>query len=293
MLIEVYDVGGSRLRGALAMLTSRMVFLEKLEEPTRFDFYNQILEMSPKLRKKSFPSCVSVAVPGPVNGNTLLKVPQLGIYEPINLEERLESLGCQVYAENDVSAAAYAELNEGLGKECNNFYVLTLSTGIGAGIVLNGNLIGGKSGEFGHCIVETDPRNMVFSNRCGCKNLGCWCSFSSGKGLEHFAKLFLDKDSDCKDLFYAAKSGNETAQKRIRAARSYNAHGIGNMVSALDVDAISVMGSLGLNQFDLIIPTTEEISKYTLNPVPNIAKTKLGDDIGLIGAAYSGMSKFI
>lgn len=290
MLIEVYDVGGSRLRGAFAMLTSRAVLLEKMEEPTRPDFYNQILEMSPKLRKNSTPGCVSVSVPGPVDGNTLLKVPQLNLLSPINLEEKLSSLG-PICVENDVNAAAYAELNEGIGKECSNFYVLTLSTGIGAGIVLNGNVIGGNSGEFGHCVIETDPQKRVFTEKCGCRNKGCWCSFSSGNSLSYLAKLFVEKSFDCEDLFYKAKRGNEQAKRIIKEAREYNAHGIGNMVSALDVEAISVMGSLGLNQFDLIVPTKEEISKYTLNKVPQIAKTTLGDDIGLIGAYYSAISR--
>ncbi|MDP1694329.1 MAG: ROK family protein [Candidatus Woesearchaeota archaeon] len=291
MLIEVYDVGGSKLRGAFAMLTSRVLLLERMEEPTRPDFYNQILEMSPKLRKTSVPSCVSVSVPGPVDGKTLIKVPQLNLSNPINLEEKLSSLG-PIHVENDVNAAAYAELNEGIGKEYNNFYVLTLSTGIGAGIVLNGNVIGGNSGEFGHCVLETDPQKLVFVEKCGCKNKGCWCSFSSGNGLSYLAGLFVEKGLDCEDLFYKAKRGNESAKKIIKEAREYNAHGIGNMVSALDVEAISIMGSLGLNQFDLIIPSKQEISKYTLNNVPKITKTKFGEDIGLIGAFYSAKSFF-
>jgi len=291
MLIEVYDVGGSKVRGAFGMLTSRVVLLERMEKPARSDFYNQILEMSPKLRKNSTPRCVSVCVPGPVDGKTLLKVPQLNLSNPVNLEEKLGSLG-PIYVENDVNAAAYAELNEGIGKEHNNFYVLTLSTGIGAGIVLNKNVIGGKSGEFGHCVLETDPKRLVFTEKCGCKNKGCWCSFSSGKGLEYLTKIFVDKNLDCENLFYRAKRGNESAKRIIKEAREYNAHGIGNMISALDVEAISVMGSLGLNQFDLIIPSKEEISKYTLNKVPHIAKTTLGEDIGLLGAFYSAKSYF-
>ena len=65
--------------------------------------------------------------------------------------------------------------------------------------------------------------------------------------------------------------------------RSANAQGIGMMVNALEMEGIVVMGSLGIKQFETIIPSQKEIEKYTINPIPTIVKTELGDNIGLKG----------
>ena len=70
----------------------------------------------------------------------------------------------------------------------------------------------------------------------------------------------------------------------ISDARRYNAAGIGTMINAFPVDAIIVMGSVGLKQFSKIIPGEEEVREHTINPFPKILKTKLGDRIGVLGA---------
>lgn len=286
MLIEVYDVGGSRLRGAFAMLTERVVLLTQLEEPTRPDFYNQILEMSPKLRKTCVPSCVSVAVPGPVEGNTVLNVPQLGINEPINLENKLKSLG-PLHVDNDVTAAAYAEINEGF--KLNNFYLLALSTGIGVGIVNNKKPEPGK--EIGHWILDSKS-NAV----CGIGHQGCWASLTSGKGIEDRVKKGTSLSLKCKEIFKGLNDEDVYRNLFIAQIREYNAQGISMMLNSRlvpNAEAILVMGSLGKNQFDIVIPSNEIIGKYTSLDIPRILKSSLGSDIGLIGAFYAAKSRII
>lgn len=287
MLIEVYDVGASRLKGAFAMLNSKVFFLDRMEEPTRPDFYNQVLEMSKKLRKNSTPSCVSVAVPGPVDGRTLLNVPQLGINEPIDLEEKLSPLG-PLYIDNDVTAAAYAELNLGIGIKFNNFYLLSFSTGIGVGIVNNRKPSKGQ--EIGHWIIDN-----LNPAECGIGHRGCWAALTSGKGIEDRVKKSTSLNLNCKEILNGLSGEDDVYKNRfIAQIREYNAKGLGMMVESQlvpDVEAISVMGSLGINQFNIIVPTPEEIKKYTGFPVPRIVKTSLGDDIGLLGAFYAAKAR--
>ena len=286
MLIEVYDVGGTLIRGAVGYLREKVTFLEKVQEPTEKDFCAQIRRLSPNLRKAHKPDLVSIIVPGPVKEGVLLKAPPLGITSPININYELSSFDKKVYVGNDLNAAVQAELSEGIGKYVENFYLLTISTGIGAGIVLNGIPVSGTSGEFGHNVIE---RYWGLHIECGCGNYGCWGSMCSGKGIEMLARKFIHKRLTPKEVFGLDEIGNRDAKDLISKVRDYNAQGIGMMVNAFEVDKIAVMGSIGLKQFDKIIPSKEEISRYTVNKIPDIIPTSLGDDIGLIGAYYYGM----
>ncbi len=286
MLIEVYDVGGTLIRGAVGYLREKVTFLEKVQEPTEKDFCAQIRRLSPNLRKAHKPDLVSIIVPGPVKEGVLLKAPPLGITSPININYELSSFDKKVYVGNDLNAAVQAELSEGIGKYVENFYLLTISTGIGAGIVLNGIPVSGTSGEFGHNVIE---RYWGLHIECGCGNSGCWGAMCSGKGIEMLARKYLHKRFSPKEVFGLGEIGNRDAKDLISKVRDYNAQGIGMMVNAFEVDKIAVMGSIGLKQFDKIIPSKEEISRYTVNKIPDIIPTSLGDDIGLIGAYYYGM----
>ena len=285
MLIEVYDVGGTWVRAALADRKDNVIFYEKIKEPTEKDFCSQIRKLSSQLRKKGTPDCVSVIVPGPVDKGILLKAPPMNLNEPIDLNFNLGTLHEHVYFGNDLNAAVQAELVEGYGKQYKNFYVLTLSTGIGSGIVLDGIPLMNKSGEFGHSVLERQYAKIF---RCGCGNNGCWSSLCSGNGIENLIDFYLEENLSCEEFFEFAKQKPFRAQWILDTVRDYNAQGIGNMINALDMEAIIVMGSLGLSQFDSIIPNKEEISKYTVNSIPEILKTRLGDDIGLLGAYYYG-----
>lgn len=281
MLIEVYDVGGTWIRGALMMDGFSPIYLKKEKKRTSQDFCSQIIEMSKRLKLGEKSNCISVIVPGPVENGVLLKAPPMSITEPVNLEEKLKPLGENIFIENDLNAAVEAELSYGIGMECKNFYLLTISTGIGAGIVLDGKPVPGKCGEFGHNVLE---RYWGLAPECGCGNKGCWNSLCSGKGIEMLARKYLKKRLFPEEVFNLVDKGDREAKDLIALIKDYNAHGIGMMVNALEVETIVMMGSVGLNQFDKIIPSKEEISKYTVNPVPKIIPTVLGENIGLLGA---------
>lgn len=283
IFMELYDIGGTWIRGAFVMHSGdKLVFLEKRKERAGQDFCSQVKKMSPKLRKASTPHCVSVAVAGPVQDKVALKVPPLGIMDKIDIGQELRSLDSPVYVSNDLNAAVYAELAIGYGRIYENFYLLTFSTGIGAGIVLGGLPMPKMSGEFGHNVLGNN-----YDYKCGCGNYGCWGAMCSGKGIENLVEKHLGKKMAAEEFF--AYGDKQKTSGILEIIRDYNAKGIGMMLNASNVDAIIVMGSIGLNQFEKIIPDPEDIERYTINPVPPIIRTRLGNNIGLLGAYYSAL----
>ena len=161
-----------------------------------------------------------------------------------------------------------------------NFCLLTLSTGIGVGVVLNGQKTNNVT-EIGHNVIEKDSR---FANSCQ-GHSGCWVSQASGYGIEETLKRAGHrkiKDFYKRDIFHGI----------INRIKEYNAHGIGNLINAYDPEKIIIMGSLGLKLFEKIIPEKDDIKQYTIiRPIPEIKPTKLGDNIGLLGAYYHAIDK--
>lgn len=289
-LIECYDVGGTNIRGALIEYGSKKIIKSESHKTVRRDsnrFVEQIIDMSVSLRNSISSSqidilAVSLGLPGPVKNGILLESPPLGFHSKLDISTELKKeIKETIYVDNDLNVAARAELHLGVGKTVKNFYLLTISTGIGVGIVLNGKIIHGTCGEFGHSVLERDSNK---ANKCSCGRTGCWVAMASGYGIESTIKNKLKNNMTVENLFEIYNEGDKNAKEIIDMARDYNAHGIGNMLNAFQVDEIVVMGSIGLNQFDRIIPSPEEIKKYTINEVPEIQPTSLGSNIGLLGA---------
>ncbi|MBI2672281.1 ROK family protein [Candidatus Woesearchaeota archaeon] len=284
MLVECYDVGGTSIRGALVNKGS---LVEKVKESTEKDFCSQIRKISKILRKNNQPASLVVIVPGPVDKGVMLNAPPLGISRSINIKKELSDLCDNIHIANDIDAAIEAEIKYGAGISLGSFYLLTISTGIGSALAVNGKRVENFAGEFGHTVLE---RRDKFSFYCGCSNYGCWVSLSSGMGIMNLAGIYLGKRISAEDVFKLAESKNHIAERIIKRAKDYNAQGIGNMINVMPVEGIVVMGSIGIEQFDKIIPGVYEIKKYTIfkNRIPKIIKTKLGDDIGLLGASVIG-----
>jgi len=287
MYIDVYDVGGTWTRGALAEFGKRRKFLSICKERTEKDFCGQLGHLMIKVREDTIPEYTAILVPGPVESNSILrKSPPLEIKYPINLRRRLEGFCKHLLVENDMNGALEAELCEGYGKKYRNFYLLTFSTGIGAGVVCNGIPKKGNSGEVGHIVLEGHS-----DVKCGCGNNGCWGAFCSGNGIENLAQRMMKTQMSCEEVFTEAERGRTSAKDLIEIVQEYNAQGIGTMLNVLDTDAIIVMGSIGIQQFNKIIPARNKIKKYTINPIPIITPTLLGDNIGLIGAYHLAAKK--
>ena len=280
MFVECYDVGGTYLRAAL--VKDRKILGTVHRERTQRDFCLQIEEISSRFQM-NFTSPIpplSIVVPGPVKEGILVSAPPLNLHEPTYIQERFNKNSRSVLVNNDVDAALEAELQYGAGQKYSSLYLLSLSTGIGAALAIEGKRVRGLSCEFGHNVLARESGFI-----CGCGHYGCWASFSSGMGLRNFSKRYLGEEIEAKDILLLSKRGNTQAQRIVEEVRGYNAQGMGAMINVCPVDAIVLMGSLGLQAFDDLVPSFQELRKYTLHKeeIP-IFPSSLGDTIGILGA---------
>ncbi len=276
-VVACLDVGGTKI---LAALIRNGRIRAKHKVPTSCDgriedLLKQISQLSNLLRAElaedEMIGRVSVGVPGPVRDGMLFGSKPLRIHNTIPIQRMIEQIFKQpVRVENDVTMATLAELHHGAGKKSNNFCLLALSTGIGVGVVIDGRVLGRRK-EMGHVLVEYREDHAA-----PCMgHAGCWVAQASGRAIAERYGLGQENEQA---IFDALK------KEELEEIRLYNARGLGILISAYDPEKIIVMGSLGLNQYEAIIPSESEIAKHTLlRPVPPIQKSNLGNDVGVIG----------
>lgn len=245
---------------------------------------------------------ISVSIGGPldVGEGVLIDPPHLPGFHGIHLKEKLEECfpGIPVFIEHDGNAGALAEFHFGIGKDkpgIRNLIFLTLGTGLGAGIIANGQLIRGAcgmAGEVGHIRIAADGPE-------GFGKEGSWEGYCSGAGMVRLAKYrFPDRGSDhttIADLIDAALCGDSQALSVVQESGKWLGRGIALLIDILNPEVIS-LGSLAVVLGDYLLdPMMETISKEVLPRALNsctILPTPLGKQIGDVAslmAAYNAM----
>ncbi len=237
---------------------------------------------------------VGVAVPGFIrikegiveNSANLPSLEGFPLRDEIN-----QKLGTPVILENDANAAALGEKWLGAGKEVNDLVLLTLGTGIGGGIILNGRIMRGNdgmAGEFGHMTVIPN------GNPCGCGNTGCLEKHASATAISVMARLLqLGELLTAEQVFrIAIESSGDDAHKARRIFEEMGVAlgiAIGNLVNVFNAPLYLLSGG-PLPAWDLFAPTMiEEARKRSFtfrNTGTRIEKALLGNEAGLYGAAY-------
>ncbi len=250
------DLGGTKVAYRLN-LGGEEVKADK--ELTRPDFCMQLKEMYLRLVAKYGPiSAVAIGVPGPVRHNVMGPSFPLQRNEPTSFNEVFPDV-TELLVRNDLFMALSAELNYGYGREFQNLVLVSISTGIGVAVAINGKPLDIRI-EMGH------QRNLLpISDHQPCINhSNCWASLCSGLVMQER----LDEFNLCNIRFV-------------------NRQAFCNLVAAYDPDVIVVMGGVGLGLFDRVIPLSEEIAGELLtSPPPKIYRTKLGENIGVLGACW-------
>ncbi|MCL1935916.1 MAG: ROK family protein [Defluviitaleaceae bacterium] len=196
-----------------------------------------------------------------------------------------------VYIENDANCAAFAESYK---ENLKNMIMITLGTGIGGGVVLNGNKIGGNI-EMGHHIIDTT------GPMCGCGNYGCFESHCSATALIKSAKEIAEESKtkildfcegdiekiEAKFIFDAAEQGDEISKKLIDDYIYYLSIGINNLINCYPIDTVVIGGGISSRGEKLLLPLKEKLKKLALGGIlkTNIKIATLGNDAGIIGAA--------
>ncbi len=236
------------------------------------------------------PSAVGLAIPGGVNQQGLCwRMPNVPGFEGVNVSAELSSrLGCKVVVENDATTAALAELHLGHGRAHRSFVMVTLGTGIGGGIVIDGRLRRGHhgfAGEIGHCPINRSATGWP----CACGLRGCVESYAGTRGLLRKYSELGGAANEIKPISDAARQGNTAACQTFAAMGEALGIGLAAVQNTLDLDAIIFTGGISAS-FDLVVPALKaSLSKHVFGPplaeVPLLV-SELGDRTGLLGAAY-------
>ena len=247
---------------------------------------------------------VGIGVPGPVVKGRIVKF-FANFPWPENLDlaaEFEERLGLKVKVDNDVNVITLGEMWKGAGKGHKNVLGIAVGTGIGGGIIIDGNLVSGKNGtagEIGHSKVVKDGK------LCGCGQKGCWEAYASATGLirEAQGRLIVNKKNklyeetkgrevEAKDIFDAAKAGDEFSMDIVDYEVDYLALGISNLLNILDPEIIVMGGGVSLAGDFLLDKLRERLKKYALPSALEgleIVEAELGNDAGILGAAHLAM----
>lgn len=231
---------------------------------------------------KSKVSGIGIGVTGPVNQkrDVMLNPPNQKYLRGCPLAKIIEKdLKIKTLMDNDVNCFVLAEAIMGAGKGKKIVAGVTLGTGLGEGMVINGQLYRGffgSAGQGGHMTIDFN------GPRCGCGNLGCWEAYGSEKFFKR--KNFLPQK-----LAEKAKKGSKKALKIYQEYGKYLGIGLSSLINILDPEVIVIGGGIA-NAYQLFIKEAEkEIKRRVTSPIAKrnlkIKKTKLGDTAGAIGAA--------
>lgn len=247
---------------------------------------------------------VGVGTPGSVNKEEeLIEFANNLAFENVPAYSLLrERIGFdKVYFDNDANCAALGEAVAGCGRGVKNFVMITLGTGVGSGIIVNGKLVTGlnyAAGEMGHMVIVYD------GVACNCGRKGCWESYCSATALIVQTKDAMKKnvdslmweisDNDLKNVngrtaFDAARKGDAAAKKVVNAYISYLSVGIGNVINIFQPDIVCVGGGIGNEKENLLTPVRKLVvaERYSIHAKKQsqILSAVLGNDAGIIGAA--------
>lgn len=313
------DLGGTNI--AIGIVNKNYEIVKKGSVPTKPERgCDPIIEDMAALAKKLVAECsltlddieyVGVATPGTANSET-------GVVEYSNnikfldypLAANLSALldGKKVYIENDANAAAKAEAFAGVAQGAKYSVMITLGTGLGGGIVIDGKVYSGfnfAGGELGHTVIEKGGR------QCTCGRKGCWEAYSSATGLVNITKdRILDARAagrktamedmiggdlsrvSARTAFTAMKQGDEVAAEVVDEYISYLACGVANVINIFQPNVLSIGGGV-CNEGDYLTkPLIKKVFDETYSregtPQTKIMIAKLGNDAGIIGAAVLG-----
>ena len=309
------DIGGTNLRAASIDRTGKILSRKSRSSDAKKGIeyvMKNLISLLTEIIAYERVSSIGIGIPGiiDIDKGILTQAPNISEVKNYPFKEKLiHQLGSDidVTIENDAHCAALGEWWLGAGKEVNSLIILTLGTGLGGGIILNGRLwrgANGMAGEIGHMTIDPD------GPRCNCGNFGCLESFASAEAIRRMVREALrNKNLDTilrnqienvtihdipETVSRAARIGDKFALEIWASIGKVLGIAIANLTNLLNVEVIIIGGGLS-NSWELFIPSTMiEAKKRGLSaPMENaeIKKCELGDDAGLLGAGYLALNE--
>lgn len=297
------DIGGTTCKIGLFDMSGQII--EKWEIPTNTSHAGTLIlddiasAIHTKIEEKAISlddvQGIGLGVPGPVGKDgTVYKCVNLG-WDVFNVEESLaKKTGLYVKAGNDANVAALGEMWQGGAKSHQNVVMMTLGTGVGGGIILDGHIVSGThgaGGEIGHL-----QMNEHEAATCGCGNKGCLEQYASATGLVRMAKKKLENDQrdtrlrhypklNAKNIFDAAKDNDQVAVELVEDFSSMLARAMAHIAVVVDPEVFVIGGGVskaGDMLLEGIRRKYQEIAFHACKAT-TITLAKLGNDAGMYG----------
>ena len=304
------DIGGTKILAAVA--TQRGRIIKSVNLPTEakkgknVSVANVINSVKMVLAEANIPlskvSAIGVGVPGPMNykKGTVLNPPNLPGWKKVNIKKIIQQkFRKPVFVDNDANAAALGEFRFGAGRGAKNMVFITISTGIGGGIIIDRKLYRGNiggAGEIGHTVIDMN------GIPCSCGNRGCFETLASGKAMARMARELAGKNKT--SLIYklakgnlknitaltveeAAKVGDKLALKIVKEIGRRIGIGVTNVINLFEPDKVVIGG--GLSNFGSMIftPIRKTVTEIALEPGRSRSKivpAKFKREAGVFGA---------
>ncbi len=298
------DLGGTTVK--LAYFDENGKMLDKWEIPTDTSENGKNIardiaaSVEDYLNRKQIPRediiGLGMGVPGPVSRDGVVHTCiNLG-WGVLNVEQEMSALtGFPVKAGNDATVAALGEYWVGGGKGYENMVMVTLGTGVGGGVVVEGKVLcgaHGACGEIGHMTLNRDEPLV-----CNCGKRGCVEQYCSATGIVRTAKRYLEKndapsalrdieDLTCKDVFDTAAKGDAVAAEILDIVYRYLAEFVGNICVTVDPEIVVIGGGVSKAGQPLLDGIRQYLPQHQIHATRNVglALATLGNDAGAYGA---------
>ena len=304
------DIGGTNISAGLVDEQGRILLRKSIPAQAKQGgpaLLRRVVKLAQSIIKNKDIIGIGACMPGqidPDKGIPLAPTPNIPNWSKLPIKKSLSVFGVPVYIENDANVAALGEQTFGAAKHAKNLLFLTLGTGIGGGIIIDGKIYRGSfyyAGEVGHITVQKD------GIRCGCGSYGCLETVASGTGVvrrflsachSHSAchsrpfPSFLRKQEShgitAKKVFDIAKRGNKTAMVVVKETGYYLGVAIAGFINVLDPELVVIGGKMSEAGQILMREIRRNVKGRTMPSrykCPQIVRARLGADAGLIGAA--------
>lgn len=299
------DLGGTNLRVAAVDRSGEILFRTKRNTPLTEDareiislITDEAEECRRAVRSEGNIVGIGTVVPGTVSVDQgmILQAPNVSALNDFSIVSEIEkTLHLPCFLENDANAAAVGESWCGASKAVKNSICVTLGTGVGGGIIIDGKIlrgIDGTAGEIGHICVEP------FGVPCGCGSRGCVEQYSSASAVKRLAfalsedfpesQLVTDRTPTALEIYQAGKNGDALAIEVFRQQGFYLGIALAGLINVLNPETI-VIGGGAADGWDLFLPLMQAEIKSRSYREPGrrakIVRAELGDDAGILGAA--------
>ncbi len=307
------DIGATWIRAAIISDKAEILYMSRVE--TRGEnvetFRKSIEEVYYILPRDLIKGAVGVGIGsiGPMDLKRGILNPPNILAKNINLREIFSKIvnGMPTYLANDTVAAAIGEFFYGDGVGTENLVYITLSTGIGAGVIVDGEPLVGKDGnahEIGHLVIERSS-----GIECGCGGIGHWEGLCGGLGIGRLAEAIYTRHKDkyrdsslakkisvsrvsAKEIYEAFYNKDPLAIEVVEECNEIHAAGVASVINAYDPEKVIMGGSIILNNRWLLDEISKRVDKYLTNRKPIFSITRFGDNVVLVGAATVVLKNF-